>query len=134
MSAHPTSSRGLFGWLGLFLAVWFRLVLAVFGALLMLLVVIAGLVLGGVMLLWGLLTGRKPEVVWFRRGPAGHAQGFGRDGRFGEAFRDPFGAFARRGGGAAAPAEVVDIEAREVPPEAPRGLPGERSRDLPPEG
>lgn len=112
--------------MGLFLAVWFRLVLAVFGALLMLLVVIAGLVLGGVMLLWGLLTGRKPQVVWFRRGPGGHAQGFGRDGRFGEAFRDPFGAFGRRGGGTASPSEVVDVEAREVP-QAPR-------RELPPKG
>jgi hypothetical protein len=122
MASNSSSSRGLFGWIGLFLAVWFRLVLAVLGAVLMLFVVIAGLLLGGLMLLWGLITGRKPQVVWFKRGPGGHAQGFGRDGRFGEALRDPFGTFSRRDGSPSS-AEVVDVEAREVPQAPPRELP-----------
>jgi hypothetical protein len=88
----------------------------------MLFVVLAGLLVGAVLLLWGLITGRKPQVIWFRRGPGGHAQGFGRDGRFGEAFRDPMAAFASRSR-AAQNKDVVDIDAREVPETPPRELP-----------
>jgi hypothetical protein len=124
MTSSSSSSRGLLGGIGAFLSVWLKLVLAVFGAVLMLFLVLAGLLVGAVMLLWGLVTGRKPQVVWFRRGPGGHAQGFGRDGRFGEAWRDPLAAFSPRPRPEAAK-DVVDIEVREVPEEPPRALPSE---------
>lgn len=76
----------------------------VFGAF----VLVAGLLLAVVVVIWGLLRGRKPQMQ-FRMNPG-----------------SPFGGAARSARPSAAPlADVVDIEAREVPDTA-QSLPRDR--------
>jgi hypothetical protein len=90
-----------------------RLVLAVASILLFLVVLAAGLVIFGVVLLWSLIRGRKPTL---------HTATFRRAAQFrSQAFRP--GAMNGMNGvnGSRAPqGEVIDAEVREVPNSDPR--------------
>jgi len=77
-----------------------RLAALLIGALFALGLLLLGLVLTTVFIVWALLRGRRPQVRRFKVDP-----------------RQPFGGFSRR----ADNADVVDVEAREVPA-APRQL------------
>jgi uncharacterized protein (DUF58 family) len=79
-----------------------RLVAIVIGAVFAAGLLLLGIVLTLTLITWALLRGRKPQVRRFKVDP-----------------RQPFGGFTR-GGAAVDPANVVDVEAREVPAAPPR--------------
>ena len=100
-------SEGPLAALGTALSAALRLVVALFGALLMLGALFIGLLVGLTLMLFALLRGRKPQgmkFVW-RKGDWPGRPGSGRSG------------------GAAAQGEVIDIEARELPPQSPPSRP-----------
>ncbi|MBX3618763.1 MAG: hypothetical protein KF891_02050 [Rhizobacter sp.] len=71
-----------------------RLVLVLAGLVFGAVLLVAGLVFAVVLVVWSLLRGRRPQAVRFRMKPGA-----------------PFDGMRRN----ASPADVVDIEAREVP-------------------
>lgn len=79
-----------------------RLVAIVLGAIVAAGLLLLGIVLTLALVVWALLRGRRPQVRRFKVDP-----------------RQPFGGFSR-GGAAVDPADVVDVEAREVPSAPPR--------------
>lgn len=96
-------SEGPLAALGAALSAVVRLVVAMFGALLMVGALFIGLLVGLTLMLFALLRGRKPQgmkFVW-RKGDWPGRPGSGRTG------------------GPPATGEVVDIEARELPPRPP---------------
>ncbi len=96
-------SEGPLAALGAALSAAVRLVVAMFGALLMVGALFIGLLVGLTLMLFALLRGRKPQgmkFVW-RKGDWPGRPGSG------------------RAGGSPATGEVVDIEARELPPRPP---------------
>ena len=80
----------------------FRVVAILVGFVFATVLVLLGIVLTVTLVAWALLRGRKPQVRRFKVDP-----------------RQPFGGFTR-GGAANDPANVVDVEAREVPAAPPR--------------
>ena len=97
----PTIFRRVFVFL-------FRLAAVLVGAAVALGLLLLGLLLTAGLIAWSLVRGRRPRVQRFRVDP-----------------RQPFGGFRPRG--PAANAEVVDVEAREVPSTPPQRLGGDRS-------
>jgi hypothetical protein len=95
------------------LSVILRLVVVAAGLVFAAVLLVAGLLAAGIVIAWALLRGRKPQAVRFR---------MNRGSPFGQ--RAPFGAPRRP---ATAPADVVDIEAREVTQASPRLPRDERS-------
>jgi|GEM_PF-779926 len=91
-----------------------RLVLAVASLVLFLVVLAAGLVIFGGVLLWSLIRGRRPTL---------HTAAFQRAAHFrAQAFRGGRGPFpgGMAGTGRAPQGEVIDAEVREVPHSDPR--------------
>ena len=79
-----------------------RLVVLLIGAVFAIGLLLLGFVLTLALVIWALLRGRRPQVQRFKVDP-----------------RQPFGGFTRRGA-AVDPANIVDVEAREVPAAPPR--------------
>jgi hypothetical protein len=79
-----------------------RLVVFLIGAVFAIGLLLLGVVLTLTLVVWALLRGRRPQVQRFKVDP-----------------RQPFGGFRPRGP-AVDPANVVDVEAREVPSAPPR--------------
>lgn len=92
-----TPHRSSTGWLGAAGSVLGRSVLAVAGVVFFISALLAGLVATLFVIVWALLTGRRPSIVRF----------VGNDWRM-RARRDG------DAGGAAARGEVIDVEVREV--------------------
>ena len=84
--------------LGAVLSLALRVMLGVWALLFMLGLMLLGLAVGGLVLLWALLRGRKPTL------------------RFGRSMKADWGRF-RRAAPAATPYEVVEVQAREIPGE-----------------
>ncbi|NKI93592.1 hypothetical protein [Rhizobacter sp. SG703] len=84
------------------LAFLVRLVVFLIGAVFAVGLLLLGFVLTLTLVAWALLRGRRPQVRRFKVDP-----------------RQPFGGFRPRGA-AVDPANVVDVEAREVPSAPPR--------------
>lgn len=103
MSMADSGNRAWGGLLGGVLALLGRLFLIVAGAVFFLSALVAAVIASIVLLVWSLLTGRRPTLVQFP------------DGRW--MFRTRGAARQPPAGGAArpqAPVEVIDVEVREV--------------------
>ncbi|WP_162911047.1 hypothetical protein [Azohydromonas sediminis] len=100
--AKSRQRRGVAGLVGGVFALLARLVLIVAGALFFVSAMIAALIASAVLLLWSLLTGRRPTLVQF---PDGRWMFRAR-----RAAQQPPAGRARRD----VPGDVIDVEVREV--------------------
>ena len=110
MNVHDTRrQRGLVATLGALFAGAMKVGLAIVGFVFMLGVMMVGFTLGLAVLLWARLTGRRPNVAFATRWPAGRVKNpFHVHGNPSAAGKGHYG-------------EVIDVEAREMPGAEPAG-------------